>query len=203
MQNETDQFPVSSALRKARLLRRLSQAEAADLVGLNASELRLIEVGCVSPDSETVVALVEAYGLDAARLGTDEWVPRSDPRLDVVAHILWLEWMPISYGDGTLSNAEVLSRVSEGIRFLRSLDPLAPLHMRTHEMDLLLQVLDLEDPGLAKDITTAFRIPWRETERMLHDLSDRIRCAKISDRAQQIFELAATHQDLISGDAKA
>lgn len=178
--------PLSRALRQARGLARLSADEVATTIGCSEAELAGIEAGSMHPDKSTISKLAGLYGLSVERLGTSRWVPRSEPRLDAEDQVLWIEWLPISFGPDARSNAEILETVANHLRFIRSLQSYDPVRMRSAELDLLVSVLDTTESDLVLEYARAMRLPWREAADTLAASKERVWNAGIRSRAMAL-----------------
>lgn len=197
---EVSNVPLSVALSEGRRLAGLDLADAATAVGTSAAQLSGFERGLAHPNRRTIIALAGVYGLDAARLGTDEWVPRNEPSLDLDDEILWLEWLPIRYTANGTSNEAILGAVADGIRLLRRLGSIAPVKMRTDEFGLVLSLLDLDDPDLVRLFVQTLRLPWRVVEDVVSEARRRDRTSALLSRVRRLEEIKGGRSRIGVGD---
>lgn len=187
--DDTANIRLCEALAKARAFRSMDLTEAAEALGMSPKRLAAIEHGEEHPERELVQAFADLYRLDAERLGGEVMVKRSEPAIDPDECILWFNWLPIEYGSNLRGNREILEAVADGLRLLRSTSSVAPIRMRTPELDILLTLLDLSSPDLVADSVRAFRVPWKEMEEMIEDSKARVRTKSLVNRARCLVSL--------------
>mgnify|MGYP000082091381 CR=1 FL=1 len=192
--SDTDQLSarLCDAFAKIRQVRGHAIDEAATGLDLTPRELRAIESGSSHPDPDLIDRMAAYYDIDAERLGTDVMIHRSDPSIDPEACIVWLGWLPISYGSNLATNEEILESVASGVRLLRSVGPTASVQMRSSELDIVLTLLDLSDKDLIPKAVRAFRLPWKRTEQLINESRSRVRTKSLVMRARSIVALQST-----------
>ncbi len=189
MANDGARMPLKSVLRMGRLRLALTLEQASEDATIYADRIRAIEDGFVAPTEAELERLAEAYGLDPARLGAGLWVPRSAPRLDADDGVLWIEWLPISLGEEPRRDLDLLTRVADGIRFMRSVGSLAPVHMRAEEMELVVSVLTGDTESIIADWVQAFRVPWTTANDQVIDAQRRIRLGEAEQTVERLTAL--------------
>lgn len=182
---------LSDAFAKIRQVRGCLLEDAAAAFAISPRELTAIESGSLHPDADMIQKMADFYGIDAERLGTDVMIHRSEPAIDPQACIIWFGWLPIEYGSNLASNETILNAVADGVRLLRSVPPTASVQMRTVELDLVLTLLDLGDQDLIPSAVRAFRLPWKQTERLINDSKARVRTKSLVLRARSLVALQA------------
>jgi len=180
---------LCDAFLKARQIRGFTLDQAAAALGISARDLRGIESGSAHPEPEMIRRMADHYRIDAERLGTDVMIHRSDPAIDPEQCIIWFGWLPIEYGSNQATNAEILNAVANGVRLLRSADPMASVLMRSEELDLVLTLLDLGDEDLISDSVRAFRLPWKQIEVLIEESRERVRTKSLVMRARRLVAL--------------
>jgi transcriptional regulator with XRE-family HTH domain len=186
---------LCDAFLKARHVRGSTLDDAATALGITPRELRAIESGSSHPEPEMIRRIAEHYRIDADRLGTDVMVRRSDPAIDPAACTIWFGWLPIEYGSNLASNRAILDAVADGVRLLRSADPMASVQMRSGELDLVMTLLDLDDDDLVADAVRAFRLPWKHTEQLIAASSARVRSTTLVAVESHLIKLDGNEGD--------
>lgn len=180
---------LCDAFAKIRQVRGCRIEDAAAAFDITPRELTAIESGSFHPEPEMIQRMAEFYDIDAARLGTDVMIHRSEPAIDPQSCIIWFGWLPIEYGSNLASNDTILNAVADGVRLLRSVPPTASVQMRSAELDLVLTLLDLSDDQLIPTAVRAFRLPWKQTERLINESKSRVRTKSLVMRARSLVAL--------------
>ncbi len=192
--SDVDQLSLRlcDAFTKIRQVRGHAIADAASHLGLTPRELQAVESGSIHPTPDLINRMAEYYAIDAERLGTDVMIHRSDPEIDPEACTIWFGWLPIDYGSNLASNEQIFAAVADGVRLLRSVGPNASVLMRSHELDLVLTLVDLTHEDLIAQAVRAFRLPWKRTELMINESKARVRTRSLVMRARSIVALQST-----------
>ncbi len=166
---------VGAALEKARVRLGYSLETAASVLGISARLLNNIEAGLRTPTEGLLEVMCERYGLDRARLGTRAFVPRTAPYLSEDETILWMGWLPIQLPPG-YSVDYLMRALGSALRTMRSLGVCQPVYLRAADIPLLIGLLDVEDPDLARSMICHLGLTFHESileiQRMQDVLND-------------------------------
>ena len=190
---------VGAALEKARVRLSYSLETAASVLGISARLLNNIEAGLRTPTEGLLTVMCERYGLDRARLGTRAFVPRTAPYLSEDETILWMGWLPIQLPPG-YSVDYLMRALGAALRTMRSLDVSQPVYLRAADIPLLIGLLDIEDPDLARSMICHLGLTFHESiveiQRMQDVLND---CAPLP--RPLVLSLDATDGDVQVGQS--
>ncbi len=126
--------------------------EAATASGVSLTRLLEIESGKSGPTKDILRSLMGIY--DAAIRSRD--TTPGEERRRATATRSEIDWISLMLRSDLMSNRELLEYIATAVRTLRRLADTVPVHMRSHEADLLVSMLDLSDPDLAVDIVNQF-----------------------------------------------
>lgn len=147
MDNSTIQdVPTGLALEKARRRIGLRAMDAAARLGISPGVLGDFESGLRTPNDEIVAAMSALYGVEPDQFASRPLAPRTPPRYDSDAGVLWLGNNAIALRDG--DHEHVVRWLAAALRSMRSLPASSPVIPRTPDLELLSSILDLDDPEL-------------------------------------------------------
>ena len=146
----SDNQTFGDAVGEARSMLSLSSAAAAARLGMSEQMLEDIEVGIIPPNPVLIEAFEEAYQInfDLNRITEREHAPRKPLEYDAENGLLKVGSMTIEYRVGVHDNNHLLGQFSGALRRLRRLSPSTPVQLRSADLPMLAQLIDLSDPEL-------------------------------------------------------
>lgn len=126
--------------------------EAATASGIPLTRLLEIENGKSGPTKDILRSLMRTYGpaIQAMHVAPGEERRCPSPTRGEI------DWISLMLRSDLMSNRELLAYVATAVRTLRRLGDGLPVHMRSHEADLLVSMLDLSDRDIALTIVQEF-----------------------------------------------
>lgn len=140
------QVPTGEALEKARRRVGFSVVAAAAELNVTVEALGDYESGLRTPSEDLVGQMLSLYGVEVGRIVSRPWVPRVAPRYDQETETLWMGWSAITVSPK--DNEQIIRAVADALRSMRSAAHDAPLQLRTADLPLLSELLDLSDNEL-------------------------------------------------------
>ncbi|MFW2383205.1 MAG: helix-turn-helix domain-containing protein, partial [Acidimicrobiales bacterium] len=142
----SDQVPTGEALEKARRRVGFSVEAAAAELSVTVEALGEYESGFRTPADDLIEQMLSLYGVEEGRIVGRPWVPRVAPRYDRETETLWMGWSAITVSPK--DNDQIIRSVADALRSMRSSAHDAPLQLRTADLPLLSELLDLGDEEL-------------------------------------------------------
>lgn len=152
---------VGESLRDQRTASGLTLGEAAVRCSIPLTYLLKIEAGSSGPTAEVVRQLIRLYDVGDQGSGF-EGDQRRPTRLECE-----IDWVGLVKTASSRTNLELLEEVAIGIRALRSFGEATPVIMREVEADILISLLDLDDPQLSVDIMRTFALSAVQADEFL------------------------------------
>lgn len=172
----SDNQTFGDAVGEARAMLSLSLRASAERLGMSETMLEDIERGIIPPNPRLIDAFEKAYEIkfNLDKVTEREHAPRQPLEYDAELGTLTIGSMSIQFRAGVDDNNELLGQFSGALRRLRRLSPSTPLTLRTADLPILAQLLDLEDPELDDKARFWFGQPVAES----HSLATRLRLSR-------------------------
>lgn len=143
---------LGQTLAECRMITGLTLNQAATAAEIPLTRLLEIESGKSGPTKDILRALMDTYdpAIRSMHVAPDEERRAASPARNEI------DWISLMMRQDLMSNRELLSYVATAVRTLRRLGATVAVHMRSHEADLLVSMLDLSDSDLALHIVEEF-----------------------------------------------
>lgn len=139
------------AVAEARTILGMSLTGAAGKMGMTESLLKDIESGEIPMNDALQEVFEAAYEIDLSGVTTAarrEHVERRPLVYDAEEGVLRVDNLGVRFRRGVDDNDVLLRGFSSAIRRLRRLAPDVPIRLRAHDLPVLAQLVDLDDPEL-------------------------------------------------------
>lgn len=141
---------LGAAIATARSVLGYSVEGAAASIGINPTILRAAEAGEFTINSALRLQVEQSFELDLEQFMVDrsEFAPRHQLEYDSEHGILRVGKLGVAFRVGVDSNDVLLRGFSSAVRSERGMAVTEPLRLRTADLGVLAQLIDLDDPEL-------------------------------------------------------